>query len=285
VIPPRICAPQSSVGLVPLTDLGDRTYAGAPGGLDAGVPAEHAARGLARAAAIVPLDRGVPSEAGRVVVASIGMSQTHAAFAKLAELAANDPRVSPRVALVNAARGGVDALRAVDPASAYWGHVDRCLRAAGASREDVQVAWLKQGIANESRPFPEDAEALAGLLDAIATHLGARFPRLSLVYVSSRAYGGYSEVDINREPHAYHSAFAVRALIARRARAAERPWIGWGPYFWADGVVPRGDGLTWERADFAGDGLHLSPRGAEKQARMLLDFFATEPTARPWFLR
>ncbi len=62
------------------------------------------------------------------------------------------------------------------------------------------------------------------------------------------------------------------------------PWIGWGPYLWADGVNPRSDGISWPRRDYGNDSVHLSPAGVEKAAGLLLTFFKTSPQARCWFL-
>ncbi len=61
------------------------------------------------------------------------------------------------------------------------------------------------------------------------------------------------------------------------------PWIGWGPYLWADGVNPRSDGISWPRTDYE-DPVHLGPEGVEKAADLLLNFFKTAPQARCWFL-
>ena len=44
------------------------------------------------------------------------------------------------------------------------------------------------------------------------------------------------------------------------------------------------DSLVWLRDDFAKDGTHPSESGQAKVAQLLLDFFKTDPTARPWFV-
>jgi hypothetical protein len=64
----------------------------------------------------------------------------------------------------------------------------------------------------------------------------------------------------------------------------EAPWLSWGPYLWADGLLPRGgDGLTWACADFANDGTHPSPSGRSKVANLLLEFFRHDATTVPWY--
>ena len=60
------------------------------------------------------------------------------------------------------------------------------------------------------------------------------------------------------------------------------PWLAWGPYLWANGTMPRSDGLTWQIDDFELDGERLSAKGAQKGAQLLLQFLLGEPTAS-WF--
>ena len=72
---------RESTGLVPLPDLGKGAYQGEPGGLYPGsentVPPAHAEAGRKLCAKIVPLDsEGRPAAKGRVVLATIGMSNT-----------------------------------------------------------------------------------------------------------------------------------------------------------------------------------------------------------------
>jgi hypothetical protein len=127
-----------------------------------------------------------------------------------------------------------------------------------------------------------------------------RYPNLQLVYLSSRSYGGYAGIALSPEPYAYEYGFSVKWLVQAQIdqqrtgtidpRAGDldpesvAPWIAWGPYFWADGLNPRSDGLIWTREDFEDDGTHKSRLGEEKEASMMLAFFKQEPTARLWFL-
>lgn len=63
------------------------------------------------------------------------------------------------------------------------------------------------------------------------------------------------------------------------------PVLLWGPYLWTDGTKGRSDGITWQQSDTAADGTHPSQTGQQKVARLLLDFFTTDASAKPWFTR
>lgn len=272
---------QTSIGLTALTDLGKRRYRGHPGGLypgGANVPSRrYLNQGLAAAKRVRPLS-------GRIVVLSIGASHVTQEFRAFMRLTQGDPQVSPAVKLVDGAIAGYDARRAARPSSAYWPGVDRRITSAGASPREVQVVWLKQAIAGEDRRFPQDAKALKAQLRAIVQILPRRFPNLRLIYVSNRTYGGYAISSLNPEPAAYHSSFAVRWLIQDRIAGRIRgPWIGWGPYLWTDGERGRLDGFVWTCDDVRKDGTHPSPAGAAKVARLLLNHFENDPTAKSWF--
>jgi hypothetical protein len=53
---------------------------------------------------------------------------------------------------------------------------------------------------------------------------------------------------------------------------------------WADGIVPRSDGLVWLCSDFQPDGTHPSNQGTAKNAVYLMDFVHTDSTAQSWYL-
>ena len=273
---------RTSVAMTPLDDLGARSYQGRQGGLYPGgrntPSAAYRAKGLAAGRQVQPIQ-------GRVVLLSIGMSNTSQEFEAFRRLAAESAGVDPSLLLVNGAQGGQDAERTYRADAPFWRGVDARLAAAGASSGQVQVVWLKQAIAGERRAFPGDAGALRHRLHAIVKVLASRFPRLRLVYLSSRTYAGYATTQLNPEPFAYDSGFAVKWAIQDRIEGkVAGPWLGWGPYLWTNGTKGRRDGLVWECADAAADGTHPSPQGQRKVAAQLLAFFRREPTARSWFL-
>jgi uncharacterized protein (TIGR03437 family) len=284
LLPAADCS-RTSTGLLPLSDpFFVYSYEGARGGLYADGssrrPPAHEAAGLRLAAQIRPID-------GRIVLLSVGMSNTTQEFSAFQQLAARDRNLNPQLTLVDGAQGGWSADRIVSNGAEYWSVADQRLRTAGATGAQVQVVWMKQADATPTLRFPEDARRLQSELAAIARTLRSRFPNLRLLYLSSRIYAGYASTRLNPEPYAYQSGFAVKWLLERQLQGEQPdlPWMSWGPYLWADGLQARADGLRWDCSDFEEDGTHPSPSGRRKVAAMLLDFFKTDPTARPWFLR
>jgi hypothetical protein len=274
------CA-RTSTGLVPLTDMGRRRYRGYRGGLypnGRNRPSpSYQRQGLAAARRVRTVD-------GKIVLLSIGMSNTTREFSDFMARAERDPVKSASVELVDGAEAGWDAQKIKSPASPYWELVDQRLSEANATPDQVQVVWLKQAISGQSRPFPQDARALHANLKAIVRILRARFQNLRLIFLSSRTYAGYAITARSPEPQAYDGAFAARWLIRdRMQKKASGPWIGWGPYLWTDGMKGRRDGLTWSCNDVEYDGTQPSKTGAQKVSTLLLDFFKSDPTARPWF--
>lgn len=310
-------SPTDTTGRIPLTELGADHYLGFEGGLyPAGAdvpPADHALEGARRAALVEPLDAaGRPAADGRIVLLSIGMSNTALEFCggprpcdggTFGAQAAADPSVDAAVEIVDGAFSGAPAAEWESPDDAHYDRVrDNRLAPLGLGEAQVQVVWLKQAnpLPARSLPHPEaDAYALERSLGRIARALAARYPNLRIVYLSSRTYAGYAESALNPEPYAYETGFAVKWLVSaqiEQARTGEvdaesgdldygrTPWLAWGPYLWADGLDPREDGLRWERADFGDDGTHPTPAGVEKVGELLLQFLTTAPTARCWFV-
>lgn len=273
---------RTSVATTPLDDLRTGRYHGSqgglyPGGRNAASPV-YRGKGLAAARQVEPIG-------GRLVLLSIGMSNTVSEFESFRHLAARTPGLNPALTIVNGAQSGNDAERIHRGDAPYWRAVDGQLAAVRTTPAQVQVVWLKQAIAAERRVFPADAGALRHRLHSIIAVLQDRFANLRLVYLSSRTYAGYATTSLNPEPFAYDSGFAVKWAIQDRIEGKiAGPWLSWGPYLWTNGTKGRRDGLVWECGDAAADGTHPSPSGQAKVGALLLRFFQREPTARSWFL-
>ena len=288
-------------GFTPLMDMtADDTYKGEDGGLyGSGLnepPLSHRSAALKEIAKIQPSDGlGNPSPDGKIVIISIGMSNTSQEFTTFKQLADIDPQKSSELVIVNGAQSGQTACTWAN-FDEPWQVLEQRLEANGLSPQQVQVAWVKQANAVPTEPFPTEAKKLQGHLATIMKLLKERYPNVRVVYVSSRIYGGYAATPLSPEPYAYEGAFSVRWLIQDQINGdpdlnydpgkgpVNAPLLLWVPYLWADDLNPRSDGLIWERGDLAEDGIHPSSSGEEKVARMLLDFFKTDDSARPWFV-
>ncbi|MCX5682719.1 MAG: hypothetical protein NT049_03440, partial [Planctomycetota bacterium] len=280
--------------LKPLTEMGAAEYNGFKGGLYPDGknerPAAHEAAGLALARTVQPLgaDGKPDAAAGKIVLLSVGMSNTMQATNGFKEVADNDPEKNPQVLIVNGSQGGMTAFRTQDPddkgsGTQFWTTVDNRLREAGATNAQVQAVWLKQADAGPSEGFPEYARKLVAEQARIMQVLHQRFPNLKLVYLSSRTYGGYAKSRLNPEPYALESGFSVKWLVEKQIKgdadlnfdpakgAVKAPWMSWGPYLWAAGATKRADGFSWEQGDSTeGDGTHESPAGMKKVGEALL---------------
>lgn len=313
VSPPRaseaqnVCTGEFISVSQPLNDLGsdeyvrmDGTATGVIGGLYPGGsnlrPAPHEAAGVALAQQITPLNtQGEPDANGRIVLVSIGMSNTASEFIEFIRLWRNDDDINPALAVVNGAQPGQTADIWRDPDAQVWQDLDNFLLSGGLNPLQVQVAWVKLAQIGPGA-FPAKAEALQADLAQVARNLQARYPNIKIAYLSSRTRSYTYWQGLSPEPTALETAFAVRWLLEQQingdptlnydpdAGPAVAPYLSWGPYLWIDGLNPRSDGLTWPQTDLVGDCTHPSDSGELKVAHMLMDFFKTDTTAVSWFL-
>lgn len=290
-----------STGLIPIPDMQPgETYEGRPAGLYpdelnhlVGRPlAErlHAAQRIRPRAA-----DGSLNPDGRIVLLSVGMSNTSQesnAFNQLLNQFANR---NPALRFVNGAQGGQTAAIISNPGANFWTVIEQRLAAAGVTAQQVQAVWFKEANAQPSGPVNPVIDTLREQFESILQIMRSRYPNLQIVYSSSRTYGGYATTALNPEPYAYAGGFAVQDLVADQIRGDDpglttgdsglTPYAQWGAYLWADGLAGREDGLVWIRDDFQKDGTHPSAAGQAKVADLLLAHFSADWTARLWFLR
>jgi hypothetical protein len=293
---------QTSVGLKPINELQSNQYKGYKGGFYPNGqnvrPSTHDSAGRAFAQQIKPLDTkgSVDLSNGKIVLLSIGMSNTTQEYTVFKQIADTDRTKNPRLLVVDGAQSSQTAAIISIPSASYWSNVDQKLTSAGVTRQQVQVVWIKEADANPTQAFPTHATTLQRELEAISRIVKSLYPNTRLAYCSSRTYGGYATSTLNPEPYAYESAFSVKWMIEKQISGdtslayagpnVRSPWLAWGPYLWADGTTQRTDGLTWQCTDTqSSDGTHPTSSGCLKVATLLLNFLKTDPTSTPWFLK
>ncbi len=302
----EVNASDGSGPIIPLNDLGTGYYLSSEeGGLYANGsnvrPASHDASGVSLAQGIGPLDaNGNPSPSGKYVFISVGESIANQPFQEFTSLAAVDPSLNRNMVIVNAATGGATAALLSAPKNNFWNvMLDDYLPNAGVTANQVVVAWVNSVNGGPTGTFPSDMTNLQADFEDIAQNLLIHFPNIKLAYFSSINYTGYSDglKNLSNEPYSYEAGFAVKNAIQDQINGnanlnfnpilgkVEAPWIDWGPYYWANGMLPRSDGLVWTCQDLNPDGTHPSdPVGRIKVSTQLLNYLKSDDTASIWFL-
>lgn len=207
--------PLDSAGITPLNELGEDTYKGEQGGLYPGgrntPPEAHLKAGVEQAGKIVALDaEGRPSPNGRIAFISIGYSNWTQEFSVFVERAKADPARNPNVQVVDCAQSAQTTEVNANPKAEYWNTVDERLKNAGITHAQVQVVGLKVATPHPVLPFPKEPRILQELIVRTLHNLHDKFPNLRIAYLLTRIYGGYADISLNPEPHAFETGFAVK---------------------------------------------------------------------------
>jgi hypothetical protein len=297
----------TSTPISALTDLGTGTYGGEEGGLypDGAntYPSAQYAYGLSLAQSIGPLSStGQPDPTGKYVLLAIGESTAQNEFNRFLPIANADPDKNPNLVIVNGAQGGATPNEFVVSGTYYWSTIlNNYLPQNGVTPDQVVAVWIEDTDSIKTGTFPSDMTTMQGEYETLAEDVLTNFPNVKLMYWSSRVYGGYSNGLVNPddpEPYAYEAGFAVKNAIGDQLNGnanlcdgyngcspIKAPWMAWGPYYWANGMLGREDGLEWDCEDFSSDGTHPSSTfGQLKVATSLLQFLKTDETATPWYL-
>ena len=293
--------------MVDLPDLGTGTYFGTEGGLYPGgtnvEPAQHFTDGLSFAEGLTPLDtNGNPNPNGQMVLLGLGISTLLDEMITFTPIANGDPEKNPPLLVINGGEAQADAGDFANSASPYWTTLlNNIIPNAGASPNQVVAVLFEDIDASPTGTYPGDNVKLQGELESIAQNIHTFLPNVKLLFFQPRIYSGFSDgvSPVDPEPYAYEYGFAIQDTIADQINGSATlnynpangpvlsPWIDWGPYTWANGMIANSNGLAYSCQDFIGpkDGHHPSMKyGAPKVAEQFLTFFKTSPLATPWFL-
>ena len=225
------------------------------------------------------------------------MSNCTQEFSRFIQLANVDPLKHPRVQPVDGAQGGQTAAIIQNPNANFWTVVDQRLTTAGATAAQVQAIWFKEADAGTDERLPRlrtDVERRVR-----RDHAGdpRQVPERADRATSPRASTPATRrPTLNPEPYSYEQGFSVQvddrgpdqrlrgAELRPCERSGEAPWLDWGTYNWADGSIPRSDGLTWMCSDFQSDGTHPSARAARRWPRSCSSSCTPIRPPRAWYL-
>ncbi len=295
---------------VDLPDLGTGSYLGTEGGLYPGGsnvrPATHEADGIALANGIVPLDaNGNSDPSGKYVLLAIGVSISRTMFAQYQLTEQVDPLLNPHLVIVDGAIDGTDSPNWASFTDGSWQTVlNFYLPYQNVTAKQVVAVWLNDPRSQPKGVYPADMAQQESDVIAALQNMQIYFPNLKLAYLESMHYGGYATNNplILPEPYAYETGFATQSVIADQINGAAdlnynplngpvvAPWLSWGTYSWANGMLANGvartnaDGLEWSCSDLGPDGVHASSTGKIKDAALLTTFFKSDETATPWYL-
>lgn len=293
----------TSTGFPPINDLAQNFFRNFQGGLypdgSNQRPLYHDGNGITIGKGIVPLDTSgnINYNTGKVVLLSVGMSNCNQEFGEFKTQLTGATYLNPKLVLINGAQGSQTIDKIINPNAEFWSRIEQMLANAGLTTKQVQVVWFKEAEAGpRDTTFPGYPLSLKNKFKTAMGIMKDKYVNLKLCYNASRIYAGYSISTLNPEPYAYYSGWSVKWMIEDQINGdtsliykgvnANSPWLSWGPYIWADGINPRIDGLTWVcPQDFNSDGTHPSVTGRIKVANMLIDFFKTDESAKPWFLK
>jgi hypothetical protein len=297
----------TSTPIAALTDLGTGLYEGEEAGLypngSNAYPSAQYAYGVGLADSIGPLSStGQPDPTGKYVLLALGESTAQNEFDRFLPIANADPDKNPNLVIVNGAQGGATPQEFVISGTYYWSTIlNNYLPQNGVTPDQVVAVWIEDTDSIKAGSFPTDMTTMQGEYETLAQDVLTNFPNVKLMYWSSRVYGGYSNglVDPDDpEPYAYEAGFAVKNAIGDQINGNANlcdgytgcspvlaPWMAWGPYYWANGMLGRKDGLEWDCEDFSADGTHPSATfGQLKVSNALLNFLKTDDTTTPWYL-
>lgn len=303
-----------STGLIPLNDLGTGYFEGKqgglfPGGTNAEDPlSQHYKKGKNFAKNLKPLDSlgNINYDGGVILMAGFGPSVPGHMLDHFVPIVRDttDDVYKTNICFdaINMGAGGKGLDYAIGADSTkYWNQMLKKIEDKGYTAEQLQVGWMYFNDKYDSTgtmSFPETPERIADDLTFYLNELMERFPNIKIMFVSGRHYGGFADSTLEQypaisEPSSYWNNFAVKWLVERQITNAsadlkyfganiKAPFITWGPYYWADGNIPRAtDGRLYQCSDFsATDGFHLTDSTYERDADYLMRHIYESPFSK-----
>lgn len=295
-----------STSLTPIENLGSGTYLGFQGGqYPSGSnvrPPLQLSRGLNQANAIVPLNAfgSVDLINGKIGMIGIGASNPRTEFTAFQNFCDTFQCLNNKLRIVNVCKGGTGIQKMNYDTAAYWIKANDTLIAHSLTSLQVQIVWIEQEHTGSTNTlFPSAPQQLITDYKKLLEVILIKYPNIKIAYINSRAYSGYADGSSGpglAAPRDYYNSWAVKWLIENQINNVSGfdytginkniPFIDWATNSWANGNIPKQDGLFWDCLNDFGpsDGLHLSALGEKKVGKRLFNYFSTDTTSKPWFI-
>ncbi|MDZ4664919.1 MAG: T9SS type A sorting domain-containing protein, partial [Bacteroidota bacterium] len=259
-------------------------------------------RALNQANSITPLNAlgAVDLINGKVAMIGIGASNPRTEFASFQSYCDTFQCLNKKLEVVNVCKGGIGIQKMNYDTAAYWIKANDTLVAHSLTSLQVQIVWIEQEHTQSTNTiFPNAPQQLIADYKKLLQIILIKYPNVKMAYINSRAYAGYTDNSTGaglRAPRDYYNSWAVKWLIENQINNvagyeyaganANIPFIDWATNSWANGNIPKQDGLFWDCVNDFGitDGLHLSPNGEMKVGKRLFGYFSMDTTAKVWFI-
>lgn len=249
------------------------------------MPETHKTKGVEVANSIERINpAGIPAGNGRIIMANFGFSNAKQQFAGLmAAYKLKYGRGRPTT-LVNLGTGNWPLNDMMNKKAEYRKLLLDTMVKKKVTPEQVQIAVFKNSIRFQDKSYPADVNEYIDYLEEYRAFIIELFDNLKMWFIIFPNYSGYaSDSAPRREPFVFREGLAIDGFI-RRHYGETAPWIGPGPYYWANGLIPRGDNLVWRCEHFiARDGVHPSALGLAETTDMLMRFFENSPVMKKLF--
>ncbi len=229
---------------------------------------------------------GANTEVGDIVILSLGPSNPHKIYEGIETAEYNDIGFGENINFINGALGGIDFNDILDFTGSYWMNVDSILQTENTTADQIEVIFcIEDDLLNQDTSITRAYQIKDNYI-LLLEEIRLKFPNCVLFLVGDKGYNNYSIAQRFAEPRGYLNGWGVKLLVEDYINGAlpEYPFINWLDYYWADGEIPRWDGLTYSLTDFIGpDYIHLTSAKAYELGVATHEKLKSDPGGMFWY--
>lgn len=208
---------------------------------------------IAKCKSIKAIDsNGVIKKSGKVVILGLGGSNPSHIYQEMKAIHLAQYPFGKSLVVVDGAIGGKDLPDILNPDASYWNQVKKQLDSLHVTESQVQVIFCIQDDFSLDDTTLLRAVALKESYLLLLDLVRVKYPNCKMFLVGDRGYNDYATLPKYWEPKGYLNGWGVKLLVQDYANnlLPEYPFVNWLDYYWANGTIPRWDGLTYSLSDF-----------------------------------